>query len=240
MIHDIKGVIHYLVVNVRYAFMIFWSILLSIYLISLLLSTIGDRSNVMFQASIPIYIFCLVIGMWTVKNTIPYLLKMGVTRKLIYAGTGVYFLGLAIFQSLLANTLIKFTEALGKSAISGDVTIFDGHEEVSFQFMHVSQFLENDTFITQVTVDSIISFTALSTMFFIGLIFYRYGLIGGFTSLGVLFFLYILSIAQGAFVELITYIMENYSLVLYFQLFAISILIYGLSFLLIRRLTIVS
>lgn len=240
MLKDIKGVIYYLAVNVRYPFSIFWTILLSIFIISLLFSVINSSSNVLFQASIPIYIFCLVLGMWTVKNTIPYLLKMSVTRKLIYLSIGIYFLLIAVIQALLANLLIKIIELLGKTVISGDVTFYNGHEDFSFEFYHLSQFLQKDTFITQVTIDTIIAFAALSGMFFVGLIFYRYGLLGGFTFLGALFLIYILSIAQGSFVDLMNYIFTNYSMTLYFQLFGLSIIVYLLSFTILRRVTITS
>lgn len=240
MLKDIKGVIYYLAVNVRYPFSIFWTILLSIFIISLLFSVINSSSNVLFQASIPIYIFCLVLGMWTVKNTIPYLLKMSVTRKLIYVSIGIYFLLIAVIQALLANLLIKIIELLGKTVISGDVTFYNGYEDFSFEFYHLSQFLQKDTFITQVTIDTIIAFAALSAMFFVGLIFYRYGLLGGFTFLGALFLIYILSIAQGSFVDLMNYIFTNYSMTLYFQLFGLSIIVYLLSFTILRRVTITS
>jgi len=240
MMKDIKGVIYYLMTNVRYPFMIFWTILLSIFALSILFSFVTSNEQVLFQASIPIYIFCLVLGMWTVKNTIPYLLKMSVTRKLIYISIGIYFLMIAIVQALLANALIKIIDLIGKRAISGDVTLYNGQEEFSFEFNHLSQFLQNDSFITQITVDTIIAFAALNAMFFIGLLFYRYGLAGGFTFLGVMFLIYLLSITQGSFVELVKYILKNYSMTLYFQLFGVSILIYLLSFILIRRLTISS
>src|SRR5699024_11208115 len=134
MMKDIKGVIYYLMTNVRYPFMIFWTILLSIFALSILFSFVTSNEQVLFQASITIYIFCLVLGMWTVKNTIPYLLKMSVKRKLIYISIGIYFLMIAIVQALLANALIKIIDLIGKRAISGDVTLYTGQEEFSFEF----------------------------------------------------------------------------------------------------------
>lgn len=240
MMQDIKGSLYFLIANVRYPLFVFWTILLSIFIVSLLLSVIGEGNYVVFQASIPIYIFCLVLGMLTVKNTIPYLLKMSVTRKLIYISISIYFLIIAIVQALLANGLTKIIDLMGKTAVSGDITLANGDTEFAFQFTHLSQFLQNDTFITQVTIDGIISFAALCTMFFIGLIFYRFGLIGGFIFIGVMFLIYIVSLAQGSFFDLVKYIFENYSMTLYFQLFGISIAIYLLSFTMLRRLTITS
>lgn len=240
MIQDIKGSLYYLFINVRYPFIVFWSILLSIFVLSLLFSTIGEGDHVLFQASFTIYIFCLVLGMLTVKNTIPYLLKMSVTRKIIYVSIGVYFLMIALVQALLANGLTKIIDLLGKTVVSGDFIIANGEQEFNFRFTHLSQFLQNDTFVTQVTIDAIIAFAALCMMFFIGLIFYRFGLIGGFTFLGAMFLLYIVSIAQGSFIDLVKYIFDHYSLTLYYQLLGISIVIYLLSFAMIRRLTITS
>src|SRR5699024_116291 len=183
---------------------------------------------------------CLVLGMLTVKNTIPYLLKMSVTRKLIYISIGIYFLIIAAVQALLANGLTKIIDLIGRTAVSGEITFFQGNEEFAFQFTHLSQFLQNDNFIAQVTIDGIIAFSALCAMFFIGLIFYRFGLIGGFTFIGVMFLIYVVTIAQGSFVDFVKYIIENYSMTVYLQLFGISVGIYLLSFTMLRRLTITS
>lgn len=240
MMKDIKGSLYYLFANVRYPFFVFWTILLSIFIVSLLLSSVSEGNQVLFQASIPIYIFCLVLGMWTVKNAIPYLLKMSVTRKLIYVSIGIYFLIIATVQALLANALTKIIDLMGRTAVSGDIILANGDKEFAFLFTHLSQFLQNDTFITQVTIDVIISFAALCMMFFIGLVFYRFGLVGGFTFIGAMFLIYIGSIAQGSFVDLMKYIFNNYSMAIYFQLFGISVAIYLLSFLMLRRLTITS
>src|SRR5699024_7238428 len=126
MMQDIKGSLYFLIANVRYPLFVFWTILLSIFIISLLLSVIGEGNYVVFQASIPIYIFCLVLGMLTVKNAIPYLLKMSVTRKLIYISISIYFLIIATVQALLANGLTKIIDLMGKTAVSGDITLANG------------------------------------------------------------------------------------------------------------------
>lgn len=240
MLTDIKGTLYYLIANVRYPFIVFWSILLSIFFIAIVLSTIGGSTHVLFQASIPIYIFCLVLGMVTVKNTIPYLLKMSVTRKLIYLSVGIFFLLIAFIQAVLANLLTRLIDLIGKTAVSGEITMFQGDTQFAFEFTHLSQFLTNDSFAIQVTVDTIIAFAALSSMFFIGLIFYRFGLIGGFSFIGVIFIIYIASIVQGSFIDLVNYVLNNYSMTLYFQLFGISVVVYLLSYVVLRRLTITS
>src|SRR5699024_9142611 len=208
--------------------------------ISILFSVICNSYIVLFQASIPIYIFCLVLGMWTVKNTIPYLLNMSVTRKLIFISVGIYFLLLAIFQAVLANILTVIISLLGMKAMSGEISLIDGDKEFTFYFTHLSQFLENDSLMNQIMIDSIICFVALSSMFFVGLIFYRFGLVGGFSFLGALFIVYILSIARGSFIDLMTYFIDNYSMALYFQLFGLGFLLYLLSFIFLRRVTTIS
>lgn len=234
---DIKGTLYFLFANVRYPLGVFWAILFSIYLISMLFSFITSYENVLFQASIPIYIFCLVLGMWTVKNTIPYLLNMSVTRKLIFISVGIYFFLLAVFQAVLANALTISISLIGMKAVSGEISLIDGTNEFTFQFTHLSQFLQNDTLISQIIIDTIICFIALTTMFFIGLIFYRFGLVGGFGFLGALFIVYIVSISQGSFVDLVTYLVNNYSMTLYFQMFGLSLLLYLLSFIMLRNVT---
>lgn len=238
MTKDIKGTIHYLFINIRYPFIIFWTILLSFFGLSLIISTINGSEHVLFQASIPIYIFSLIYGLWMVENTIPYLIKMSITRKTIYTSIGLFFLILAIVQAILANTLTKSLNLFGKHAIAGDLSIVDGQTEYAFQLHHLSQFLPNDTIVTQITIDSAITFSALVIACFIGLIFYRFGLLGGFSSIAIAFGLLMLAITRGTFTRLISHIVANYTLTLYMQLFALSLILYAASYLLLRRLTI--
>ncbi len=238
MIQDIKGVFHFLMVNIRHPFIIFWMIVIAFYIISLTLTFILGAEGVLFQASFPIYIFCAVVGLWLVKNTVPYLIKLGVTRKLIFLSYGLFFILLAIVQSVLANFLMRFTTLTGKTAIGGHVFFESGSTDASFAFYHLSQFLPKDIFLTQVIVDVIVCFAGLSLTFLIGLIFYRYGLVGGFSFLATLFLLFIGSIAKGYFVDLVKYIVNNYTLTIYFALFGCSVVIYAISYFFLRRLTI--
>src|SRR5699024_2889603 len=85
-------------------------------------------------------------------------------------------------------------------------------------------------FLTQVIVDVIVCFAGLSLTFLIGLIFYRYGLVGGFSFLATLFLLFIGSIAKGYFVDLVNYIVNNYTLLVYFVLFGCIVVCYALFF----------
>lgn len=238
MLQRVKGVIYYTMTNLRYPLSIFWTVLLAIAMLASLLSFVADSNHIWFQASIPILIFSLVIGIWSVKHIIPYLLNMSVTRKEIYLGIGISFILLAMLQAFLANLLVKLLEVFGKPVIAGMIFIEESGLETSISFEHLGQFLQSDTIYTRLIVDFILCYVALVVMFLIGLIFYRYGLLVGFSLLGISFVLYLYLIAQGSLIEFLYYVSDNYSLTLYVQFLSFGIIIYLLSFLLLRRFTV--
>src|SRR5699024_11651235 len=96
---QLKGTLYYYAVNMRYMLMIFWGIMLGILLLSLISDILfgGDKMDIYYSFSIPTYAFAAAVGFWVVKNVIPYLVKMGLTRLIIYFGTGILFFFLVFF-----------------------------------------------------------------------------------------------------------------------------------------------
>src|SRR5699024_8110041 len=96
---QLKGTLYYYAVNMRYMLMIFCGIMLGILLLSIVSDMLfgGDTMDIYYSFSIPTYAFAVAVGFWVVKNIIPYLVKMGITRLSIYLGTGIMFLFLVIF-----------------------------------------------------------------------------------------------------------------------------------------------
>src|SRR5699024_5072769 len=126
---EMKSILYYLLVNVRRTFIIFWIILTSIYMVSMIFSFIVNNEHVFFQAYFPVYIFSMVIGMWTVKNALPYLLKMGITRKMMYGSIWLYFFIFAVVNVLLAHLYSFITSLLNRTQTGGTFTIVNGVEE---------------------------------------------------------------------------------------------------------------
>jgi len=247
MTNQLKGTLYYLYTNVKFTLLIFWSIIVGILALSLIASFLMSEGIISFQLSISVYIFCMIIGGWTVKNAIPYTVKLGSTRKNLYVSLGIYFLGFSLFNSLIANMLNKFVEVVfdisqvevvfDGSHVEGFVGISATSDTGSFTFFHLAQFLESDSWLTFVIVDASICFFILTTAFIVGLVFYKYGLIGGFSFLGIIMFTIILGIAKGWLIDLFINIFKDYSIVFFYQLFAVGLIIYLVSFIFLRRIT---
>lgn len=234
---QLKGGLYYLFANVRYSLTVFWTILLVILLVTIVLTLLLPDSVVSFQLAVPVYVFAAVIGYWIVKNAFPYLIKMGSTRINLILSFGIYGFLLAFLNAILANTINNFvTLLIGTERNTGALTVTENGSTMTFN--HVGEFLGENTWIMRVFIDTSISFFLLAVMFIIGLIFYRYGLIGGFSFLGVVAITIVFGFSKGWLLDFFIAIFENFSFAFFYQLFAVGIFIYLFSFFLLRRLTV--
>src|SRR5690625_686986 len=96
---QLRGAVYFILTNIKRPFIIFWTVLVSFmvltYGIDYIFST-GNDTAVNYDLSFSIYIFSAVLAYVTVKNCIPYLIKMGSTRMNIFVSAGVSFLCLAM------------------------------------------------------------------------------------------------------------------------------------------------
>lgn len=237
-----KGLLYYGFVNIRYSLTIFWLILIGILLFSFGVELIlgpDEDTSIYFTFSGPLYVFSMIMGYWMVKNMLPYLLKMGSNRMNLYVGYGILFLALSIFNAVMGNTINSLTtKYYGTAGTMMKFTVNNGDETTRVQFNHLADFVAQNDWFHRVMIDISLSFFFITVSFMIGLVFYRYRLLGGFSFLGVLFLAFIIAGAKGWIVELIVHLYHNFSFLFFYQLFGIGVFIYLLSYLLIRRVTI--
>lgn len=239
MTEQMKGTMYYLYANMRNSLMIFWTIILCILIVTSAIYFVMSTITLSIQISFSTYVYCAIMGSLMVKLTIPYAIKFGSTRKNLFMSIGIFFLLFSLLNSLIANVLNKMIAVFyGTEVSKGIIDIFTTANEKSFMFFHFTQFFENDSWIMMVLVDAIIIFFLMVISYSINLVFYKYGLIGGFGFLGVIMLAMILFIANGMLVDFGTYIFENFTVVLFYQLFGIGLIIYMATFILIRRITI--
>ncbi|HLR72206.1 MAG TPA: hypothetical protein VK085_12350 [Pseudogracilibacillus sp.] len=94
------------------------------------------------------------------------------------------------------------------------------------------------TWVTRGVIDSSITFFLMAVAFMIGLVFYRYGLIGGFGIIGVAMVVIVFGISRGWLLDFFINILSDFSFVFFYQLFAIGLIVYLASFILLRRITV--
>ncbi|WP_163971021.1 hypothetical protein [Oceanobacillus halotolerans] len=227
---QIKGLLYFYTADIRHSLTVFWTILLAILVVSLtfvyFLERLGDGFFT-FSLTGPMYVYCAILGFITVKEAIPFSIKIGATRKNIFISLGIFFFLLSFSMATVGSLLQEAIKGLNQ-LLNVDI----------FTFLHISHFL-SDVWYSRILIDTSIMFFLLTFMLVVGLIFYRYGLLGGGTFLGILLVIFLVGITQDWFVNFFGEVFLNIDLVFFIQLFGIGVSLYFLSFLLLRRITIV-
>ena len=83
---QINGLLYFFITDIRYSLMIFWTILLGILGVSLTISyfLLGVEDGSLYFMFQFIYVYCGILGFITVRESIPFALKMGATRKNLF------------------------------------------------------------------------------------------------------------------------------------------------------------
>ncbi|WP_010651452.1 hypothetical protein [Oceanobacillus massiliensis] len=228
---QIKGLLYFYITDIQRSLKIFWSILLGILILSLAIGYFllrFDEGGFFFGLSFPVYVYCAILGFITVKESIPFSLKMGAVRKNLFISIGILFLGIAIVKAVIASTLQTIT--LIFADIAGIHT---------FQFIHLAQFI-TDNWLNRVLIDTAIMFFLLSFMFIIGLLFYKSGMLGAGIVIGLLTVGLLLGIAQGWLIDFIINLFKGLDMAFIAQIFGVGLVVYGISFLLLRKVTTVN
>lgn len=226
---QVKGLLYFLASDIRHSLLIFWSILLLVLVVSISFGyfLLGVEDGEMaFGFPFAIYFYCLVLGFMTVKQSVPFAIKMGATRKNLYISLAIFFMGLALLKAIVANTIQSLVQLF-----------IDNAELSSFRFLHPALLME-DTWINRVLLDVGIMFLFMAFMFLIGLIFYKYGMTGGGIVAGILGILLLFSLAKGWILDFIMKLVEDLNMVVAAQLIGLGIVLYLLSFIFIRNITI--
>lgn len=228
---QIKGLLYFYISDLRYSFIIFWTILLAILFVTEIITYFlmnVDDAFMTFTLTAPMYVYCFILGFLVVKEAIPFSLKRGATRKNIFISVGIFFLGIALVKSVIAHLLaVIITFANGQMGIGSG----------KFMLLHLAQFLD-DTWYNRFMIDVSIMFFGMTLMFLIGLLFYRYGLAGGGSVVAVLIILVLTGLAQGSLINFFVSMAKSFDMMVFLKLFGISVIIYGISMIFLRRITI--
>lgn len=227
---QLKGLLYFFVTDIRFSLMVFWSILLGSLVLALSISyfLLDVADAVIYMGlSIPIFIYCAILGFITVKEAIPFAIKMGATRKNLFIALGIFFLGVAFAKSVAASTLQAIIVAFTK-----------GTGITTYELFHIAE-LVSDTWLNRILIDTALMFLSLVIMFIFGLLFYKTGLLGGGSVVAILVVLLLLGIAKGWVFDFFVRLASDLDLIFFLQLFGIGLILYAFSYLFTRRITIV-
>ncbi|MFB4169992.1 hypothetical protein [Virgibacillus sp. JSM 102003] len=228
MSRQLKGLLYFFITDIRYSILIFWTILLSILVVSLAFAYfLTDVEDGMMTLSLtgPMYIYCGILGFLTVKESVPFSIKMGATRKNVFVSLGIFFLSISLFMGTAASILQEIVK------VFAEITGID-----TFSFLHLAYFVDN-TWYTRILIDTSVMFFFLALMFVVGLLFFKYGFAGGGSFLGVLVVLLLISIAKGWIVDFFINLFSDIDLAFFYQMLGLGFVVYCVSFLFLRRIT---
>lgn len=227
---QLKGLMYFFITDIRYSLIIFWSILLSILILSLCISYFllsVDNGTYYFSFGFPIYVYCAILGFLTVKEAIPFSLKIGATRKNLFLAIGLFFLGLSFAKAVVSTALQSVTMTFTKTAgIS------------TFHFLNLSGLTE-ESWLSKVIIDATVMFFLFSLMFIFGLLFYKTGLAGGGIATGAVVLILLYGIAQGWVIKFFMNQFTDPHMAFFYQLLCAGLILYGLSYLFMRNITII-
>lgn len=224
---QINGLLYFFLMDIRRTFLIFWLIFLAVLALLFAIAhfLIGvENGSFDFAFPIAIYIYCLILGYQRVKESLPFSLRLGANRKTIFLAFGILFLIVSFITALVATTLQSAME------------MWVDYAGIAFGFLHPAMLVE-DTWLNRLIIESAILFTCQAFMFLMGLLFYRYGMVGGGVFCGLIGLALLLGIAQGWLFDFFVSLFGGVDLLFFIQLFGIGFLVFLLSYIFLWRIT---
>lgn len=237
MTKELKGSLYMIYSNYFYSLLTFWAVLIGIVGISILFAYIYPGSESNFTLSAPSYFYGPIVGAMIVTGIIPYLIKLGVTRFSLFVSIGIFGVLATILNSVVVQVIQKILTLIFKETENGHLLLANG--ESTLFLNHIAEGLAVDTWWTRIVIDTSLAFFFLAIAFFISLIFYRYGKLGGFIFLAVIAAIMIYGMSSGGFLyQIFEGIFTSFSFNYFYYLYGMGIAVYGLSYVILHRLTI--
>ncbi|WP_079708814.1 hypothetical protein [Paraliobacillus ryukyuensis] len=231
MKRQLKAMLYFFGTDMRHPFTIFWCILSAVIVVGLiaayfLLNRI-DGADFYFGISVSVYIFASIFGFKSVKENLPYTLKLGGTRKNYFVGIGAYFTLVAIITALM--------ETVAHQLVTWITNMLNLE---TFYLIHPATLLNmQDSFFDRFLIDAIILIFCLISSYLLALIFYKYHLIVGLSIIGALFLTSLIMMANGSLPDLISELVINAALSQYGILFIITVVCYLLTWPILRNIS---
>ncbi|KGX92055.1 hypothetical protein N781_02430 [Pontibacillus halophilus JSM 076056 = DSM 19796] len=179
MRNDMKATLYYLMLDYRFSFIVFWSIMCATLVGFVLIGSIIPDVTIYIWIAVITLIFSSISGFHMTRETFSFCVKMGLTRNQYLLGAGLFTLVLALAMSVM-HLLIQSVYSYLVQLIGLDgLTLYS-----IFNIVNISE-----TWYNELAIVALLNFIFVSVGFLFGTIFYRFGLIGGLSSVAVLLFL---------------------------------------------------
>lgn len=176
MLRDLKALNYYFLLDFRYAFFVFWSIMVATLCGFLFLSSILEGTSIIVFTGPIVFIFCMISGLNFTKETFPFCIKMSMTRTRYVVGAFSFIVLLSITMAVM-NLVIRSSFSWLLHTLNNDSLL---HYSL-LELLNVSQ-----TWYNEILMLGLLNFVFLVIGFLTGTVFYRFGIVGGFGSVALL------------------------------------------------------
>jgi hypothetical protein len=222
----LKPIVKLFVLDSQKAFIIFWSILLLSTAAAILLSLSYSVIRMSFGSNIAVSIFLMIFAMHTVKETFPFALGMGSTRKAYYLGTILFF--------VLVATLTALLQSLYSVSLEFLLNLL-GIEQITFVNLGLLERFEGQ-YLLIILFDFLIGLFLISLFYLIATIQYRFGLLPLLVLAVLSLLAAMLPEVQNLFISLVDIYTLSNGLTLLSLIFLVNIAVFFLlGWLVIRR-----
>jgi ABC-2 type transport system permease protein len=211
---ELKANLIYLMYDHRYSVTVFWSVLVASTALLFAVSYFINEAHMGLSLSLAIYIFCGITGFLITKETFPFLIKLGSTRNVFLLSALVFNLLLAVFMSAVAVAVNQIIKVVVNVANVANFQIFNMLEGTTLAATWYNEFLLN----------VVICFLVLSFGFMLGAVFYRLGLVGGFSGIILLVFIIIFPETRTILIDIFININDSKLVIDFVPLIVLSLL----------------
>ncbi|MGE7672670.1 hypothetical protein ACQKMV_03645 [Lysinibacillus sp. NPDC094403] len=167
----IKGCFYVLFQSYKKQIMTFWCILFSIILLSVFLSKFfGQNISIAISVSIPVYIFYGIMAAKLLNKTLPYFLKLGLSRLQYMFNVGLFFISWSLIGSFISTCTQKIIPYVSNLFIIHPILLIDN----------------SPSFLRMMTLDTVLLLFFLTSGLLLNVVFYRLGTLGGYSFIGLL------------------------------------------------------
>jgi hypothetical protein len=227
----IKPILKLHMIDSKFSYTIFWSILITVSIVAVLLVASMTKGSLYFGSNIAVYIYLMIHAKVALKETFPYALGMGSTRKHYYLGTILFYILFAVLTASIQN-LFNITGEFLFRLINlesihlthlGLLDALAGHGWLIFWF------------------DVLMALFIITLSHFIACIDYRYGLIPVLILLGFILLSIITPGLQDIWFNLFNLLSHVHWVFIFSSLFLLSITaLFSLDWLVLQRASITS
>ncbi|KOY82802.1 hypothetical protein I6G82_12645 [Lysinibacillus macroides] len=213
----LKGSFYILFQSYKKQNIIFWSILFSIILLSFFLDTFfGQFVSFAITISIPVYIFYSSMAAKFLNKTLPYFLKLGISRQQYMVNIGLFFISWSVLGALIIACTHKTVSSISNLLSVKDIIII--HPALLFD--------TSPSFLQMMALDTVLLLFCLSSGLLLNVVFYRLGILGGYSFLGLLTLIPIVTIIFEWYSPLFDFLTASSIAALMGALLLFSILLY--------------